>query len=134
MSIEILVIPINEQLICYNEYEAINRRNKYAANSKKKDMIQVVCDAVFEHFKGKSVSVKEEFYPLHVHFDWFVSSRRRDTDNIRFSAKFILDGFQVCGLIKNDNLTCINMTSDTYTIDKEHPRVIVTLKPSHLTL
>ncbi|CAJ1227101.1 hypothetical protein FD25_GL002048 [Levilactobacillus acidifarinae DSM 19394] len=40
-----------------------------------------------------------------------------------FAKKFILDGFQQCGFLDNDNLKHITGFVDEFYIDKEHPRV-----------
>ena len=63
----------------------------------------------------KKLTHQSEFYCLGCYkfsdvvwmsFHWIVSFRR-DPDNVAAGAKFILDGMQKAGVIKNDNLTII---------------------------
>lgn len=51
---------------------------------------------------------------IKVTFKWFEPHKRRDPDNIRAAAKFIMDAFVWAGIIKNDNLTHIRGLSDEY--------------------
>ena len=53
---------------------------------------------------------------------------RRDKDNIRFAAKFILDALVEAGVIDNDNWACVGSLSDDYLVNKANPRVIVELE------
>lgn len=65
--------------------------------------------------------------PVDVHFHWVCSSRRKDKDNIRFAAKYILDGLEAAGIIPNDGWKEIGKLSDTFERDKDDPRVEVTI-------
>lgn len=65
--------------------------------------------------------------PVRVHFDWYVSDRR-DPDNIRTGAKFILDALIDTGKLPNDDQNVVLGLSDTFQKDKENPRVEVTIE------
>jgi hypothetical protein len=58
---------------------------------------------------------------------------RRDPDNICFAKKFILDGLGSkygAGVIEDDGWRCLstpNPFHDSFFIDKEHPRVVITV-------
>ena len=71
----------------------------------------------------------DEHLPIDVHFHWVEEEKRRDHDNIRAAAKFILDGLVEEKIIKNDGWGCIGNLSDSYSIDKKNPRVEVILMP-----
>ena len=54
---------------------------------------------------------------------------RRDKDNISSAKKYILDALVVSGVIGNDNWRWIaGNLPDTYKVNKQEPRVIVTIE------
>jgi Holliday junction resolvase RusA-like endonuclease len=65
--------------------------------------------------------------PVEITFAWFSKNRRADPDNIRYAAKHILDGLQVAKILPNDNQQWIRGFCDTFDVDKNNPRVEVTL-------
>ena len=65
--------------------------------------------------------------PVEITFAWFSKNRRADPDNIRYAAKHILDGLQVAKILPNDNQQWIRGFCDTFDVDKNNPRVVVTL-------
>lgn len=65
--------------------------------------------------------------PLHFHFTWYCPNKRKDPDNISFAKKFILDGLQVAGVIENDGWKQIAGFSDAFYLDKQNPRVELTI-------
>lgn len=65
--------------------------------------------------------------PARVTFKWYCRNRRRDKDNISAGQKFILDGLQSAGVIKNDNWNCIAGLDHRFYIDKENERIEVEL-------
>lgn len=65
-----------------------------------------------------------------IHFHWVEPNARRDLDNIRFAAKFILDGLVVAGVLWDDSRRYVGMLSDSFAIDKRNPRVEITLTAS----
>ena len=66
--------------------------------------------------------------PVEVSFIWYCQNRKADPDNIRFSAKYILDGLTTSGILPNDNFKWIRGFQDRFEIDKTDPRVEVTLR------
>jgi len=63
---------------------------------------------------------------IKIAFEWFEPNKRRDPDNIRAAAKFIIDGMVWAGMIVNDNLTHVVGLSDEYPDSengKRHVRV-----------
>lgn len=61
-----------------------------------------------------------------VHMHWVSENRRIDKDNIRAGVKFILDGMEGKILTK-DGYKNVGGFRDTFALDKENPRVEVTL-------
>ena len=64
-----------------------------------------------------------------IHFHWVERNRRRDPDNIRAAAKFILDGLMEARVIEDDGWDEIAELSDTFEVDVS-PRVVVTISPA----
>lgn len=81
--------------------EQINdaRTNRYKSAAIKKKWTGLVADIVADapKFEG-DVWVMDE---------WFVKNFRRDGENVQASAKYLMDGLQVAGVIRNDNLYVI---------------------------
>lgn len=65
--------------------------------------------------------------PLDVHVNWICKNRRIDKDNIRFAMKFVLDGLEASRMIPNDGWSEIGDLSDSFSVDKENPRVEVVI-------
>lgn len=82
----------------WNEYINLERANYHIANELKQREKWIVghyCKGM--QWKGS--------YPITVEFIVHFKDRRKDVDNSRI--KGILDGLVTCGVIRNDNLTCI---------------------------
>ncbi|WP_199614681.1 RusA family crossover junction endodeoxyribonuclease [Paenibacillus alkalitolerans] len=54
---------------------------------------------------------------------WYCPNKRKDKDNIMAGVKFILDGLQKAGKIKNDGWSEIRNITHRFEIDKLEPRV-----------
>ena len=82
----------------WNEYIRKERSNKYWASSlKKKEEDVVRYSTIGMKYKGN--------YPIKMTFTKYFKDKRQDIDNVRL--KGIIDGLVKCGVIKNDNLNCI---------------------------
>ena len=60
-----------------------------------------------------------------IRFLWHEPNKRRDYDNIRAGAKYILDGLVEAGIIQDDGWRCVTGLDDRFFKDKEDPRVVV---------
>ena len=65
--------------------------------------------------------------PVLIHFHWIEPNQRRDLDNVRFGAKYILDGLRECGRLPNDGWAWVKGMSDTFSVDKDNPRIEVSI-------
>ncbi|WP_418294417.1 hypothetical protein [Megasphaera massiliensis] len=63
----------------------------------------------------------------YIKFHWVEKNKRRDKDNIAFAKKFILDALQEMGILQNDGWSEILGFSDTFDVDKDNPRIEVSL-------
>lgn len=93
MKIEIPYMPNN-----WNDYINMERRNIYMANNlKQKEKNIVKLATIGKKYTGG--------YPISVTVYPHFKDHRQDLDNVRI--KGILDGLVNAGVIKNDNLNCI---------------------------
>jgi Holliday junction resolvase RusA-like endonuclease len=65
--------------------------------------------------------------PVQVRFLWVCKDRRRDKDNVRMAAKYILDGLVEAGVLADDGWHQIVGFEDHFAVDKCCPRVEVEL-------
>lgn len=63
--------------------------------------------------------------PCKLKFTWVVPNKKKDADNIASAKKFVLDGMQEAGLIKNDNLNHITGFEDIFIVDKSQKSVVI---------
>lgn len=67
--------------------------------------------------------------PVVIHYHYFEEDRRRDVGNIHAPCqKFVEDALQDCAIIANDNQKCVVGFTATFDVDKENPRVVVSLE------
>lgn len=67
--------------------------------------------------------------PVIIHYHYFEADNRRDLGNIHAPCqKFTEDALQDCGVIKNDNQKCVVGFTAHFSVDKDKPRVEVSLE------
>ena len=85
---------VKGQLAYLNEHDEANRANKFGGAKLKK----IMTDMVVIQLKNREKVQK----PCKIAFIWHFSTAH-DFDNIRFAAKYVLDGMQKAGVLPNDN-------------------------------
>lgn len=117
---------INTQLPSLNDYQNVCRYNRFAAAKFKKEYEEAIEWAIL---KGKNSGTLQHItaYPVQLDIEWHEKDRRRDVDNIKSAAKFILDGMTKVRLIKDDSRKYISQIHDTIVDDKK-TFVIVRIK------
>lgn len=85
---------IKGQLAYLNEHDKANRANKYGGAKLKETMTDLVAWQVKDQ-----PPIKQS---CRIKFIWLISSNH-DPDNIRFAAKYVLDGLIKANVLKNDN-------------------------------
>lgn len=103
----------------WNNYINIERTNIFKANKLKqqeKAIINSVC-------KGRVYSGQ---YPVELIVKAYFKDKRKDLDNVRL--KGIIDGLVACGVIKNDNLNCINKLTIIAIIDENKKGLEIEIK------
>ena len=66
--------------------------------------------------------------PIRVVFNWYEPDKKRDIDNIRAGAKFIMDALVQAKVISDDGWACVVGMADTFSVDKDNPGVMVVLE------
>lgn len=56
---------------------------------------------------------------------WYCPNRRKDKDNIMAGQKFLFDGMQAAGIIKNDGWKQVRDVIHRFEVDKDEPRIEV---------
>lgn len=90
-----LSLRIVGNLAKLNDHDAANRSNKFVGAKLKHSMTALVVDQV----KDCPWQVSG---PCRVKFTWYVSGRH-DYDNVRFAAKYVLDGLVTAGILVDDS-------------------------------
>ena len=106
-----------------NEFICAERTHRQKGAKLKKDMENVVRYMIRNQLHGF-----EPRTPVFIHYRFFEPNRKRDKDNISgFAHKVIQDALVKEGILKNDGWDYISGFMDTFDIDKEMPRIEVTI-------
>ena len=114
-------IEILGSLAKLNEHDGANRTNKFGGAQLKRRMTELVATQCLNQ---RAVSA-----PVKIGFHWYFSSKH-DFDNIRFAAKYVLDGLVHAGVLPNDNQAWVKgFTGDEfYKVGKGQEKVIVEIE------
>jgi Holliday junction resolvase RusA-like endonuclease len=104
-----------------NDYILACRSNHHKANKLKQDAQSLIIKS------ANGFGIKPIKKPVFVEFKWFEKNERRDLDNVAFAKKFILDALTECGILQGDGWNYVIGFNDEFTVDKNHPRIIVIL-------
>lgn len=106
-----------------NTYTAANRMNYQKGGRMKKDNEETIIWSIRQQLKGVHIE-----NPVLIYYEFFEPNRRRDNDNIlSCAAKFVQDSLTKTHVLQEDNQKCIpHFYFDTF-LDKENPRIEVTL-------
>lgn len=115
-------IIIEGRLPSLNTLIAGMNKNRYIGNKIKQDNTKI-CETAFR------TQCKNKYEKVSINFLWVEKDKRRDKDNVASAKKFILDGMQKAGIIKNDNWNGVEGFRDDFAIDKDNPRIEITLIP-----
>ena len=112
-------IYIDYEFMTWNKYIEKERSNKYWANNIKKREE----DVIRYHTLGMKYEGK---YPIKITFIKYFKDKRHDLDGT--NTKILLDGLVRSGVIKNDNLNCINRIVLEPIFDKEEQGVEIEIE------
>ncbi len=108
---------IQGELPDLNTYINAERGNKYAGASMKKKATDKVVWSI------KESGCKDKFGGFYIGITYYCKDRRKDKDNIAFAKKFIFDGLQKAGTIKNDGWDNVLGWYENFEISKDNPRI-----------
>lgn len=108
---------VDTQLPSLNEYQNACRTNAHKGASFKKHVEEIVMWAILGA-KSKGTLHNVEAYPAEIYFEWHEKNKRRDVDNIKSAAKFILDAMTKMGIIQDDGRRFISQIHDKVIDDK----------------
>lgn len=121
---------INSKMPSLNDYQAACRANKYRGASFKAETEQVVLWALFEAKRAGTLrKVRPEEYPVKLRIEWHEKDKRRDVDNIKSAAKFVLDAMTQSKLIADDSRKYVAQIHDEV-IDDKRTYVVVEIIPN----
>lgn len=112
------------RLSSLNEYtlKCRGKFGQYGGNKLKKDNeTQIKKSIIASNLK------KVTNYPVKISYLWIEQNKKRDKDNIAFAHKFIQDSLVETEILENDGWKHIDCFSDEFDVDKDNPRVIVTI-------
>lgn len=116
------IFEIDKRLMGLNEYTKLNRTNKYAGASAKKEEQAYIIWKIREQLGNTKIDK-----PVVGNFTWIEENKRRDLDNICFAKKFILDALVQAGVLKDDNRKIVTNFTDSFGYANKS-RVIVELE------
>lgn len=111
------VIP--GELTSLNKYIKAERGNRYGAAKLKQINTEKVFISILDNFELRN----RQFKSVYLKINYYVKNRRTDKDNIAFCKKFIFDGMQKAGVIKNDGWDNIRGWDEYFNIDRDNPRI-----------
>jgi Holliday junction resolvase RusA-like endonuclease len=118
------VIP--DTLPGMNDYISALDHSKYIGARLKKTTEEYILTCIMAGLgKRQPFDVK-----LQIHIRFVERDRRRDFDNITSGTKFILDALRKAGVIYNDGQSYLLPSTFEYDVDKDYPRVEVTINPT----
>ena len=104
-----------------NQHMAAANSNRHMCATIKRDETRRVTLAAREVPEIK-------IYPVDLHLTWYRVNRKSDPDNIAFAIKYILDGLQIAGVMKQDTWECVRKITHEFRIDRDNPGVSISIQ------
>lgn len=115
---------IDGRLDGQNDFITANRTNPYKGNAMKRNNQQIVMWAIRQQLKRLKIEK-----PIHIHYKFIEKNKMRDKDNIAsFAMKVIQDALVQVEVIKNDGWKEVESFSCSFGVDKNNPRIEITLE------
>lgn len=96
-----------------------NRNNRYTGNNLKKKYTRYVA------WEAKAQNLKPLTEKVNLHCIWYRKNKRKDKDNISAGLKFVLDGLQDAGVLKNDGWKEIGTIHHYYEVNKDEKLIVL---------
>lgn len=106
-----------------NNYIYENARHPQCGAKMKREYMMIACSAIRKQLARVSISGA-----VKIHYRLYEASKKRDPSNCAaFAVKVIEDALQKCGVISNDGWANIAGYSQDFFVDKDNPRIEVTI-------
>lgn len=106
-----------------NNYLSECGRHPQAGGKMKRDYMMIASNAIRRQLNHVKIPGR-----VKIHYRYYEASKRRDPSNISaFAIKVIEDALQKCGVISNDGWANIAGYSQDFFVDKDNPRIEVTI-------
>lgn len=105
-----------------NEYTRACRTNPHVGAQMKK---KAENDIMWQIKKQLEAKIEN---PVTISYLWIEPNTRRDLDNIAFAKKFLQDSLVQLGILQGDGWKHIVGFSDAFDVDKDRPRIEVTIE------
>ena len=119
-------ITIAGELTDLNTYVGAMNRNRYAGNQIKRDetyRVQLIAQSAMN---SGACTTPDHEKPVRINYHWVTPNKRKDLDNVCFAKKFINDGLVAAGVLVDDSRKYVAGFTDSFSVDKENPRVEIT--------
>lgn len=107
-----------------NDYTKACRGSRYSGADMKRKNEALISACIREQVGDERITG-----PIYFDIHWYESNSRRDPDNVSFAKKFIFDALVKEGVIEGDEWKYVKGFSEYFSLDKENPRVEVTIYP-----
>lgn len=114
---------ISGTLIDLNKYINLNRAHYHKAAAEKIEQDSIVYYSAKEQIRDVIIEK-----PVGVRILWIEPNDNRDSDNVAFAIKFILDGLVHAGVLPEDKRKNIKFIYHDFETDSKNPRIEVTLE------
>lgn len=105
-----------------NEYTNANRINRYRGAEMKKRNQDMAAEAI------RKARLIPQGGSVYITITWVEPNMRRDPDNVRFAAKFILDALVSEGVLADDSQKHVTGISDYFRVNASNPRIEVVIE------
>ena len=108
----------------WNDKLAEHNRHYQRGAKVEKDMITVCLNFIRLQMRGVKID-----NPIAITYTHYEADLRRDLGNIGFVDKPFEDALQIAGIIRNDNLSCVQEIHHIFGgVDKLNPRIEIIIK------
>lgn len=116
-------LVIQGKLDGLNEYTSANRSNPYKGGKMKSKNEDIVICYIRQQLRGSHITKQ-----VILEYAFYEPNKKRDLDNISsFAHKVIQDSLVKTGILKNDGWNEIKGYTDNFYVDKNNPRIEVTI-------
>ena len=105
-----------------NEYIKAERANKFKSANMKKEWTEQLAWEIKTQTRNKFTE------PVEIMYYWYCQDKKKDKDNVAYGKKFINDALVMANVIPNDGWNNISSFRDYFEIDKNDPRVELSIR------